>query len=74
MNVLLDTHILLWLVSTPSDLDVSAAAVIASKKTGRPVDERVRKLAEVRKTLSQTGTASAFSVDACHAFERLLLL
>lgn len=33
MNVLLDTHILLWLVSTPSEVDASALAVIADPNT-----------------------------------------
>ncbi len=33
MNVLLDTHTLLWLASTPSDLDASALAVIADPNT-----------------------------------------
>ena len=33
MNVLLDTHTLLWLVSTPSDVDASALAVIADPNT-----------------------------------------
>lgn len=30
MNVLLDTHILLWLVSTPSNLEASALTVLSS--------------------------------------------
>jgi PIN domain nuclease of toxin-antitoxin system len=33
VNVLLDTHTLLWLVSTPSDVDASALAVIADPDT-----------------------------------------
>jgi PIN domain nuclease of toxin-antitoxin system len=33
VNVLLDTHTLLWLVSTPSDVDASALAVIADPHT-----------------------------------------
>ncbi|UXA11062.1 type II toxin-antitoxin system VapC family toxin [Mycobacterium sp. SMC-8] len=33
MNVLLDTHTLLWLASTPSDLDASALAIIADSNT-----------------------------------------
>jgi PIN domain nuclease of toxin-antitoxin system len=33
VNVLLDTHTLLWLVSTPSDVDASALAVIADPNT-----------------------------------------
>ena len=33
MNVLLDTNTLLWLVSTPSDVDASALAVIADPDT-----------------------------------------
>jgi PIN domain nuclease of toxin-antitoxin system len=33
VNVLLDTHTLLWLVSTPSDVDASALAVLADPKT-----------------------------------------
>ena len=33
MNVLLDTHTLLWLVSTPSDVDASALAVISDPNT-----------------------------------------
>ncbi len=33
MNVLLDTHILLWLVSSPSEVDASALAVIADPNT-----------------------------------------
>ena len=33
MNVLLDTHTLLWLVSAPSDVDASALAVIADPDT-----------------------------------------
>lgn len=33
MNVLLDTHTLLWLVSTPSGLDASALAIIADPNT-----------------------------------------
>jgi PIN domain nuclease of toxin-antitoxin system len=33
MNVLLDTHTLLWLVSAPSDVDASALAVIADPNT-----------------------------------------
>ena len=33
MNVLLDTHTLLWLVSTPSDVDASALVVIADPNT-----------------------------------------
>jgi len=33
VNVLLDTHTLLWLVSTPSDVDASALAVIADSHT-----------------------------------------
>ncbi|ULN48212.1 type II toxin-antitoxin system VapC family toxin [Mycolicibacterium goodii] len=33
MNVLLDTHTLLWLVSTPSDVDPSALAVLADPNT-----------------------------------------
>lgn len=33
MNVLLDTHTLLWLVSTPSDVDASALAVLADPNT-----------------------------------------
>ena len=33
MNVLLDTHTLLWLVSTPSDVEASALAVIADSDT-----------------------------------------
>jgi PIN domain nuclease of toxin-antitoxin system len=33
VNVLLDTHTLLWLVSTPSDVEASALAVIADPNT-----------------------------------------
>jgi len=33
VNVLLDTHTLLWLVSTPSDVDASALAVISDPNT-----------------------------------------
>lgn len=33
MNVLLDTHTLLWLVSTPSEVDASAMAVLADPNT-----------------------------------------
>jgi PIN domain nuclease of toxin-antitoxin system len=33
VNVLLDTHTLLWLVSTPSDVDASAMAVLADPNT-----------------------------------------
>ena len=33
MNVLLDTHTLLWLVSTPSEVDASALAVISDPNT-----------------------------------------
>jgi PIN domain nuclease of toxin-antitoxin system len=33
MNVLLDTHTLLWLVSAPSDVDASALAIIADPNT-----------------------------------------
>jgi PIN domain nuclease of toxin-antitoxin system len=33
MNLLLDTHTLLWLVSKPSDVDASALAVIADPNT-----------------------------------------
>jgi PIN domain nuclease of toxin-antitoxin system len=33
VNVLLDTHTLLWLVSTPSDVDASALAVISDPTT-----------------------------------------
>jgi PIN domain nuclease of toxin-antitoxin system len=33
VNVLLDTHTLLWLVSTPSDVDVSALAIISDPNT-----------------------------------------
>lgn len=33
MNVLLDTHTLLWLVSTPSDVDASALAIISDPNT-----------------------------------------
>lgn len=33
MNVLLDTHTLLWLVSEPSDVDASALAVLADPNT-----------------------------------------
>jgi PIN domain nuclease of toxin-antitoxin system len=33
VNVLLDTHTLLWLVSAPSDVDASALAVIADPNT-----------------------------------------
>jgi PIN domain nuclease of toxin-antitoxin system len=33
VNVLLDTHTLLWLASTPSDVDASALAVIADPNT-----------------------------------------
>jgi PIN domain nuclease of toxin-antitoxin system len=33
VNVLLDTNTLLWLVSTPSDVDASALAVIADPNT-----------------------------------------
>jgi PIN domain nuclease of toxin-antitoxin system len=33
VNVLLDTHTLLWLVSTPSDVDASALAVLADPNT-----------------------------------------
>jgi PIN domain nuclease of toxin-antitoxin system len=33
MNVLLDTHTLLWLVSTPSDVDAAALAIIADPNT-----------------------------------------
>jgi PIN domain nuclease of toxin-antitoxin system len=33
VNVLLDTHTLLWLVSAPSDLDPSALAVLADPNT-----------------------------------------
>lgn len=33
MNVLLDTHTLLWLVSTPANVDPSALAVIADSNT-----------------------------------------
>jgi PIN domain nuclease of toxin-antitoxin system len=33
VNVLLDTHTLLWLVSTPSDVDASALAVITDPNT-----------------------------------------
>jgi PIN domain nuclease of toxin-antitoxin system len=33
VNVLLDTHTLLWLVSSPSDVDASALAVIADPNT-----------------------------------------
>jgi PIN domain nuclease of toxin-antitoxin system len=33
VNVLLDTHILLWLVSTPTDVDAGALAVIADPNT-----------------------------------------
>lgn len=34
MNVLLDTHTLLWLVSTPGDVDASALAVLSNPSTG----------------------------------------
>lgn len=34
MNVLLDTHTLLWLVSTPSTVDPAALAVLADPATG----------------------------------------
>ncbi|UQX10973.1 type II toxin-antitoxin system VapC family toxin [Candidatus Mycobacterium methanotrophicum] len=33
MNVLLDTHTLLWLASNPSDVDASALAIIADSDT-----------------------------------------
>jgi PIN domain nuclease of toxin-antitoxin system len=33
VNVLLDTHTLLWLVSTPSDVDASALAVLTDPNT-----------------------------------------
>ena len=33
MNVLLDTHTLLWLVSTPSDVDAAALAVLTDPNT-----------------------------------------
>ncbi len=33
MNVLLDTHTLLWLVSTPSEVDTAALAVLADPNT-----------------------------------------
>ncbi len=33
MNVLLDTHILLWLVSSPPEVDASALAVLADPNT-----------------------------------------
>jgi PIN domain nuclease of toxin-antitoxin system len=33
VNVLLDTHTLLWLASTPSELDASALAIIADPNT-----------------------------------------
>jgi PIN domain nuclease of toxin-antitoxin system len=33
VNVLLDTHTLLWLVSAPSDVDASALAVLADPNT-----------------------------------------
>lgn len=33
MNVLLDTHTLLWLVSTPSDVDASALVVLTDPNT-----------------------------------------
>jgi PIN domain nuclease of toxin-antitoxin system len=33
VNVLLDTHTLLWLVSTPSEVDASAMAVLADPNT-----------------------------------------
>ena len=33
MNVLLDTHTLLWLVSTPSEVDAAAVAVLADPAT-----------------------------------------
>jgi PIN domain nuclease of toxin-antitoxin system len=33
VNVLLDTHTLLWLVSTPGDVDASALAVISNPNT-----------------------------------------
>jgi PIN domain nuclease of toxin-antitoxin system len=33
VNVLLDTHTLLWLASTPSDLETSALAIIADPQT-----------------------------------------
>jgi PIN domain nuclease of toxin-antitoxin system len=33
VNVLLDTHTLLWLVSTPSDVDASALAIISDPNT-----------------------------------------
>lgn len=33
MNVLLDTHTLLWLASTPTELDAAALAVIADPDT-----------------------------------------
>lgn len=33
MNVLLDTHTLLWLVSTPSEVDAAALAVLADPTT-----------------------------------------
>ncbi|OBG70977.1 MULTISPECIES: type II toxin-antitoxin system VapC family toxin [unclassified Mycobacterium] len=33
MNVLLDTHTLLWLVSAPSDLDAETLAVLADPNT-----------------------------------------
>jgi PIN domain nuclease of toxin-antitoxin system len=33
VNVLLDTHTLLWLVSSPSDVDASALTVIADPNT-----------------------------------------
>jgi len=33
VNVLLDTHILLWLVSTPSEVDAAAVAVLADPAT-----------------------------------------
>jgi PIN domain nuclease of toxin-antitoxin system len=33
VNVLLDTHTLLWLVSSPSEVDASALAVIADPNT-----------------------------------------
>jgi PIN domain nuclease of toxin-antitoxin system len=33
VNVLLDTHTILWLVSKPSDVDASALAVIADPNT-----------------------------------------
>ncbi|MBB3753728.1 PIN domain nuclease of toxin-antitoxin system [Mycolicibacterium sp. BK634] len=33
MNVLLDTHTLLWLASAPSEVDTAALAIIADPKT-----------------------------------------